>query len=130
MRIVIDTTAYIGYIKDHPGIVEKFRQASEIFVPAIVVGELHYGHNKGTQFKDNQQRLNKFLSNERVNYIAVDNEVAAVYGKLKAQQEAMGKSLGENDLWIAAVCFYLQLPLLTTDTDFARIEELELVELD
>ena len=44
-------------------------------------------------------------------------------GKLKTKSLGMtARSMGKNDLWIAATAFVLNLPLLTTDKDFQHLD--------
>lgn len=130
MGLVLDTSAYIAFVDNQPGIVRVIRRADVILVPAVVTGELRYGYHKGGRFSENNRRLSSFLKNQRVETAVVDDAVATQYGLLKYQQGRIGKVLTDNDLWIAAVCLSLRQPLLSLDTDFGRIDQLELLEIE
>ncbi len=130
MGLVLDTSAYSAAGRNNIAVRQAMSDADSLIMPVIVVGELKFGFNKGTRLADNERLLKEFTASERVSIALIDADIADVYAKLKARQVAVGKNLGENDLWIAAVCLHLQLPLLTRDTDFEKIEELELVDLN
>lgn len=49
---------------------------------------------------------------------------AEVYARIKVQTRRAGASLDENDLWIAATALVLGAVLITSDTDFARVQGL------
>lgn len=44
----------------------------------------------------------------------------------ESQPETIGRIVAPNDLWIAAVAVRLDVPLLTTDQGFARIDGVRL----
>ncbi len=127
MSLVLDTCAYTAFIKNRTDVVAAIRAADMIFLPAIVYGELTFGYCKGSRTAENLDMLHTFIDQSRVQLIAVDRSVAAQYGRLRAAQEALGMVISPNDLWIAATSLHLQLPLLTTDNGFSRIEGLDLV---
>ncbi len=43
------------------------------------------------------------------------------YARIDAASRAVGRRMGKNDLWIAAVAYSYQLTLLTTDADFDHL---------
>ncbi len=53
-----------------------------------------------------------------------DEGAANIYGNLRAQLEAKGNVIGANDMLIAAHTISAALTLLTSDTHFARVEDL------
>ncbi len=106
---------------------DHMNRADVIFVPSIVVGELVFGYHNGSRTDTNLVQLQAFLNETRVQVVTVDESVARQYGRLRSVQSAKGLTLATNDLWIAAVCLHLQLPLLTTDRDFERVEGLRLM---
>jgi len=123
MKFVLDTSAYIGIINGDHQIKIYLAGADSIMVPAIVIGELFYGYHKGNRFYDNNIVLQRFLDTERVSVAPVDTKIAERYGKLKNGQFSTGQVLADNDLWIAATCLHLELPLLTFDNDFFLIKD-------
>lgn len=129
MSPVLDTSAYIAFVKNHPPVVKCFRQAENLIVPTIVLGELLYGYHKGTRLVKNKTALDRFLAQTRVQIAIIDEVVAEQYGRLKQIQDAAGLSVGDNDLWIAAIAAELNLPILTLDSHFEQITGVQLVDL-
>ena len=127
MGLVLDTSAYIGILAGDHQIAAYIRQEDAIIVPAVVIGELIHGYRKGSRFDENHQVLWRFLESERVVIAPLDYEIAVQYGELKQRQLSKGSVLADNDLWIAANSLHLQIPLLTLDSDFDRIENLDLL---
>jgi tRNA(fMet)-specific endonuclease VapC len=59
--------------------------------------------------------------------LALPTSAAMQYGSLRAHLEQKGKTIGGNDLWIAAHALALGLTLVTNNTrEFARVSGLKL----
>lgn len=130
MNPVLDTSAYIAFVKNHAGVVECFRQADSLIVPTIVIGELLYGYQKASRSAENRAALNRFLAQGRVQVAVIDEAVAEKYGEIKQAQDTAGLPVGDNDLWIAAIAVELRLPILTLDSHFKQIPRVEVVVLN
>ena len=108
-------------------VIKKFKQFNpgEIGVSTITVSELQYGVAKSTHRKENQHRLDEFLSPLD---ILTYNEIAArTYGDIRFQLEKRGESIGPLDLLIAAHALSQNLTLVTNnDKEFKRIKSLEI----
>jgi predicted nucleic acid-binding protein len=48
-------------------------------------------------------------------------DVIESYARIDHASRAVGRRMGKNDLWIAAVAYAYQLTLLTTDADFDHL---------
>jgi len=46
-RLLLDTSAYAAFFRDHPGVKAEVQEASELFLSPIVLGELRSGFLKG-----------------------------------------------------------------------------------
>lgn len=53
--------------------------------------------------------------------VEISQEVIDAYVDLDAASHAAGRTMGKNDLWIAATALAARVPLLTTDKDFAHL---------
>lgn len=53
-----------------------------------------------------------------------------IYARMKAHVIRRGRSLHENDLWIAASAYALEATLVTFDLDFEYIASLRLLTFD
>jgi tRNA(fMet)-specific endonuclease VapC len=123
---VVDTSAFIAFVDGNDAIVRSFHYAGHLYVPVISYGELVFGYRSGSRFTENVERLHKYLAANRVHLVPIDQAIADTYGELRYRQKVAGKPLAENDLWIAATAIHLDRPLLTLDSDFNRVEGLNL----
>jgi tRNA(fMet)-specific endonuclease VapC len=104
----------------------------------IVQGELVYMVEKSQRQADNRAVLIEFLQDMLI--YPIDNQTAQIYGQLKSQifshfapkeankrRKATLTSLGfsDNDLWIAAVALQHTLTLVSCDSDFERLQEVQ-----
>ena len=127
MKYLIDTNICIYIMNNRPvDVIKKFKQLNlgEIGVSTITVSELQYGVSKSTYRKENQRRLDEFLSPLE---ILTYNEIAArTYGDIRFQLEKRGESIGPLDLLIAAHALSQNIILVTNnDKEFKRIKNLE-----
>jgi tRNA(fMet)-specific endonuclease VapC len=125
---LLDSNACVIYLN---GRSERLRQrlnatpAAEIFVCAIVKGELFYGskrsNNPTKSLQIQQEFLSQFVS------LPFDDAAAEVYGDIRAALAQAGTPIGPNDLQIAAIALASDLTLVTHNTkEFSRVQGLQL----
>lgn len=110
---------------------------------AIVKGELIDMAARSQQRQSNLALIQRFLAG--IYIYAIDDTTAAIYGTLKAavferyapKEKAQRRrtnitqlGIGENDLWIAAISLQHQLTLVTSDSDFQRIQAVQTFPLE
>ncbi len=78
----------------------------------VVAGEVWFGVESNPSFRS-RARTESFMQTVRV--LALQPEVAMVYGRVRAQLKAVGKALGPNDMLIAAHALSLDATLVTGD---------------
>ena len=125
---LLDTNVCIRYLNGRSQSVrEKLSatNANDIYVCAIVKAELFYGamrSNNPQRSLANQQRfLNLFTS------LPFDDDVALIYGNIRAHLAQQGTPIGSNDLQIAAIALKHDLTLVTHNTrEFQRVPKLPL----
>ena len=61
-RLLLDTSAYAAFFRDHPGVKAAVQEASELFLSPIVLGELRSGFLKGARREENEKELREFLA--------------------------------------------------------------------
>jgi tRNA(fMet)-specific endonuclease VapC len=93
---------------------------------AVTEAELLYGIAKSGIGEERMKLLHWFLL--LVAIYPWGREEAAVYGQLRARQEAMGKTLGPLDMQIAAHAISLGAVLVTNDKAFRQVPDLMGVE--
>ena len=130
MKLVLDTNIYIDFAAGVQETVEFIAANGEyLFLPSIVIGELEYGFMKGQRRQLNERKLQQFINRLRVDIIPVDADVARKYASIYLSLRAQGTKIPINDVWIAACCMEAGGTLLTRDTHFQHVDQIETVVL-
>ena len=110
--------AYVDWLKKIP------REAQ--FTSAVVVGELYKGAYR-SQARDRHLTNIEQRVLPAVTVLPFDAAVARTFGQVCAQLEAVGQSLADADLQIAATALYHHLALVSGNLrHFERIPKLKL----
>jgi tRNA(fMet)-specific endonuclease VapC len=96
-----------------------------IFSSVVVLGELLYGAANSAHPEKNEQTVRQFLAHSVL--LPLDESIAVRYASTRLQLKRTGHPIPENDLWIAATCLELDIPLLTTDGHFDHVHGLQVV---
>ena len=126
-RFLLDTNICI-YIRRRrpPEILQRFRrlQVGEAAISVITFGELIYGAEKSEQREAAMRQLEELASLLPV--LPLPADAGRRYGALRAELEAGGRVIGNNDLWIAAHAKAAKLILITNnEREFKRVSGLE-----
>lgn len=121
-RVLLDTNIVIALLTGDGAVVRHLGQAQEVFVPAIVLGELFFGAAKSSRPGENLAIVEEFAAGRRI--IGSDVGVAREYGRLKQWLRSRGRPIPENDVWIAATALHYGLTLVSRDAHFSAIEGL------
>jgi tRNA(fMet)-specific endonuclease VapC len=124
-RVLLDTNILIALLAEEALVVRHVQEADAVYVPAIALGELYYGARKSARAAANVQRVGALAAASAV--LACDAATAAAYGELKAELRARGAPIPENDLWVAALARQHQLALVSRDSHFGGVPDLEVV---
>ena len=117
-NFVVDTNILIQVLQDDDATTE-FLDQKTIFISFITEMELLGKHGLGNdEIKIIQSLINNCI------LIDFNSEIKTQAIKFRRNQR-----LKLPDAIIAATCLYLKLPLLTFDTDFQRIKEIEVLFL-
>ena len=130
MKLVLDTNIYTDYAEGVPQTVEFMASHSEqLFLPSVVLGELHYGFMKGQRLQFNERKLHEFMDRLKVGIIEVNENVARKYATIYLGLQKKGTKIPINDVWIAASCMEVGGVLLTRDGHFETVNQIETVVL-
>lgn len=125
MRVLVDTNRYQDFCQGVPAVVDLFRRAEEIHIPFIVVGELRAGFACGTKSLENEKILTRFLHRARVHLLLATEDTTRHYANLFRQLRTQGTPIPTNDLWIAALAVENGLILLSRDSHFNHLPQIE-----
>ncbi|HYA93370.1 MAG TPA: type II toxin-antitoxin system VapC family toxin [Thermodesulfobacteriota bacterium] len=131
-KIMMDTSAYVAFLRGNPGVKEVVQQADEIIFNPIVLGELKAGLLIGRNEKRNRAILKDFLSSPRVNIAEIDAETSDRYAVIVQSLRLKGTPIPTNDLWIAASAMQHGSMVLTTDKHYLEVPQIitEYFEVD
>jgi tRNA(fMet)-specific endonuclease VapC len=135
---LLDTNHCSRIILGDPNVIDRASQVenNRLLICSIVQGELVYMMEKSQQREANRAILANFL--EDIAIYRIDEQTAQTYGQLKAcifkhfapkepnqRRKATIASMGfgDNDLWIAAIALQHDLTLVSSDSDFQRMQE-------
>ena len=98
------------------------------FYPPIicrqVVAEFLYGQILSKAPSSSLLRAQEFL--DAFEILSPDRSTAGVCARIRASLKSEGHTLPDPDYWIAAHALEEQIPLLSTDTHFTRVPDLDL----
>ncbi len=115
-RLAVDTNAVIAYREGISEVCTLIDEADVIILPVTVLGELLYGALNSAKTEKNEQVIQLFAAYSLV--MQVDEAVATRYAKVRLNLKKNGTPIPENDIWVAAACLELEVPLLSRDGHF------------
>jgi tRNA(fMet)-specific endonuclease VapC len=122
MRYLLDTNIVSDLVRNPQGIIARhIRKIGEaqVCTSIIVAAELRYG-----AAKKGSERLSVQLESVlgALEIVPFEAPADAVYGLLRAELERIGRSIGANDLLIAAQALALGYSIVTdNEKEFARV---------
>ena len=122
-RILLDTSVYSALMTGHAAAAAAVREAEEIYLSAIVLGELMGGFVRGSRRLKNERQLAEFMESPRVAVVDVDDDTAARYAVIYDAMRNAGTPIPTNDIWIAASAMQYGLRLVTLDAHFQRVPQ-------
>ncbi len=132
MIFLLDTTAVSDLMREHGGMMQRLARtpaSDRVVVCSIVRGEILYGierlpqGNRRTRLAEKASRVFTAVPCEAVPEGAGDH-----YARIKVSTQRKGMTLDENDLWIAATVMALAGTLVSHDSDYWRVDGLNVVD--
>jgi tRNA(fMet)-specific endonuclease VapC len=127
-RFLLDTNI-CTYIRRRrpPGVLARFQRLKpgEAVLSVITYGELVYGAQKSQSREQATKQLAELAG--LLPIVALPLQAGEFYGAIRADLEARGEMIGNNDLWIAAHAKAMGLTLVTNnEREFRRIQGLKI----
>ena len=124
MRVLLDTNAYAEWKRGNEAVARLVREAKEILVSAVVVGELLYGFRHGKRHEENLHELDRLLDSPYATFLPVTRTTADRFGRIAASLRGKGRPLPTNDIWIAAHAMESGADLVSFDVHFEVVDEI------
>lgn len=125
---LLDTNIVIYICQKRPeDLLRRFQKLreGEAAISVITYGELMYGAQKSGHRAAALERLQELVI--LLPALLLPETAAALYGRIRAELEAKGEMIGNNDLWIAAHALASDLVLVTNDErEFRRVQGLKM----
>ena len=128
MTYYLDSNIIMYYIR---GLSQNVRDTLErqfpknVKIPSVAKAELLVGAHKSQDAKKTMETLERVISPYDI--VPFDDAASEIYGKIRAKLELKGKSIGPNDLFIAATVLSRGGILVTNNVkEFERIEGLQI----
>lgn len=124
VKVMLDTSAYSAYLRGNEEVKLALREADEIYLNPVVLGELYAGFARGGREKKNREILRDFLASPRVQVVAIDEETAERYAAIITYLWDTGTPIPTNDLWIASTAMQYGLKVVTTDGHYKNVPQI------
>jgi tRNA(fMet)-specific endonuclease VapC len=121
--LILDTNGLSAMADGDPTLEPILRQAAQLAVPAIVLGEYKDGIRQSRNRVRYEQWLAEVVSTSRV--LPVDEGTADCYAQIRYELKKAGRPIPGNDLWIAALALQHSLPLISRDQHFDCVSSLK-----
>ena len=121
-KYLLDTNIIIALFAGDAAVQQRLREAGQVFISSIALGELYYGAQKSMRVRDNVRRIDEFALSAPI--LGCDHDTE--YGRIKNRLRARGRPIPENDIWIAAQARQHRLVLVARDDHFLEVDELVL----
>jgi tRNA(fMet)-specific endonuclease VapC len=124
MRILLDSNAYSAMVRGQIEVTDRIREAEEMLLSIVVMGELLYGFHNGSRYRENRRILDEFLTHPNVRVVTLTPTTAERFGEIFTSLRRKGRPIPTNDIWIAAQAIETDCGLLSSDPHFEAIEGL------
>ncbi|HXE08378.1 MAG TPA: type II toxin-antitoxin system VapC family toxin [Acidobacteriaceae bacterium] len=121
--MILDTNALSALAEGDPAIEPILRQAMQIGIPVVVLGEYRFGIAQSRERKNYESWLAEYLDRFRI--LDVTDDTSQRYAEVRLELKKAGKPIPANDLWIAALCRQHRLPILSRDGHFDAVQGLK-----
>jgi predicted nucleic acid-binding protein len=121
--VILDTNALSAFVDGDAGVGAVLRTQPRATIPVIALGEFRYGIAGSRHRRTYEAWLDSHLRHFDV--LAITEDTAIAYAALRVALKRAGRPIPANDAWIAALALQHQLPVLSRDTHFDAVPNLD-----
>jgi predicted nucleic acid-binding protein len=99
-------------------------------ISAITLGELRLGALQAKDPEVASRRLSAYQLAQRFDAISVDEAVFEAWALLVSRLRAAGQKIPINDSWIAATAIAHRIPIVTQDSDYDAMPDVQVIRFD
>ena len=122
MRALLDSNAYSQLMRGNQQVAEGVREAEEVLLSAVVVGELLYGFRRRSRLERNFADLRSFLDSPCGAFIPVGPVTADRCSRIAAALRSKGSPIPTNDVRIAAHAMETGADLFFAGSHFEAVD--------
>ena len=126
-RGLADTSVFIARESGRP--IQASLLPDELAVSIITIGELRAGVLAARDVTTRDMRLATLTAAMTLDPIAIEDDVAAQWARLRVLLRDSGQRMPVNDSWIAATAMALQVPIVTQDDDYINLADLPVIRV-
>jgi predicted nucleic acid-binding protein len=126
-RALADTSVFIGLeaVRFDVGRFADF----EWGISAITLGELRLGVLQARDPEVASRRLSTYQLAQRFEAISVDEAVSEAWALLVSRLRTAGQKVPINDSWIAATAITHRIPIVTQDSDYDAMPDVQVIRI-
>jgi tRNA(fMet)-specific endonuclease VapC len=123
-KLLLDTNIVIELFRGNQLVIDFLDNQEKIYLPTATLGELYLGAYRSSNVSKKLQEIKSFLESCVVLY--TDATTSDKYAIIKTALLNKGKTIPENDIWIAATAMHYDISLYTFDEHFKEVEGIKL----
>ena len=126
-RALADTSVFIGLeaARFDPSRFDDF----EWGVSAVTLGELRLGVLQAQNPEAASRRLSTYQLAQQFEALTVDEAVSEAWALLISRLRAAGRKAPINDSWIAATAIAHRVPIVTQDSDYDAMLDVQVIKI-
>lgn len=124
---LVDTSVFVGLESGRRLDVDLL--PDDLHVSVVTVAEIEAGVLSAPDTQTRSRRMQTLQRAAALVPLSVDQSAASHWAHLRVALREAGRSVGVNDLWIAAIAVAHALPVVTQDDDFDVLADLDLLEV-
>ncbi len=124
--MILDTNALSAWAEGLLSVKDRYRTASRLVVPTVVLGEFYFGIRQSRRRARYEGWLRRYLPMAEL--AVITRATASEYAEIWLQLKRSGNPIPVNDAWIAALARQHDLPVLSNDSHFDAVDGVRRVE--